>query len=275
MPQIIAEFNIKKGLYTTLLVSIWELGEGFGPFLVAPLSESYGRLPVYHIGNILFILSLVASALSINISMLVAFRFLTGFVVTALTLSPSIVGDLFVEEERGLAMALATVMPVLGPVSAPIVGAFVAEAKGWRWTIWIVVIVVGAVTCLSMIFFRETYQVTILERKTRQLQRETGNLRWRSKHQKTDTIIRWKSFSQSMARPLKMMVFSPIVLIISLYTALTYGLSYLVLTTLTEIMETSYGFSQGLVGLAFLGGGTFKEIPNSDQSLCQPISSCG
>ena len=31
-------------------------------------------------------------------------------------------------------------------------------------------------------------------------------------------------------------------------------------------IETSYGFSQGLVGLAFLGGGTFKEIPNSDQA---------
>ena len=255
-PQIIAEFDVKSDLYTTLLVSIWELGEGFGPFLVAPLSEYYGRLPVYHIGNILFILSLTASASSINVSMLVAFRFLTGFVVTSLTLGPSIVGDLFVQEERGLAMALATIMPVLGPVSAPIVGALVAEAKGWRWTIWTVVIAVGAVTCLSMIFFRETYQVTILQRKTRQLQRETGNLRWRSKHQKADTIIGWKSFSLSMARPIKMMIFSPIILLVSLYTALTYGLSYLVLTTLTKIMETSYGFSQGLVGLAFLGGGT-------------------
>lgn len=207
--------------------------------------------------------------------MLVAFCFPIGFVLIALTLSPSIAGDLFVEEERSLVMALATVRPVLGPVGAPIVGVLVAEAKGWRWTIWTVVIVVGVVTCLSMMFFQKTYQVTILERKIRQLQRETGNLRWRSKHQKADTILGWKSFSQSLPRPLKMMIFSPIILIISLYAALTYGLSYLVLTTLTNIMVTSYGFSQGLVGLAFLGGGTFQEIPSSDQSLCQPESSCG
>lgn len=44
--------------------------------------------------------------------MLVAFRFPTGFVLTALTLSPCIVGDLFVEKERSLVMALATVRPV-------------------------------------------------------------------------------------------------------------------------------------------------------------------
>lgn len=138
---------------------------------------------------VLFRLSLVTSALSIDLSMLVAFCFPIGFVLIALTLSPSIAGDLFVEEERSLVMALATVRPVLGPVGAPIVGVLVAEAKGWRWTIWTVVIVVGVVTCLSMMFFQKTYQVTILERKIRQLQRETGNLRWRSKHQKADTIL--------------------------------------------------------------------------------------
>ena len=109
--------------------------------------------------------------------MLVAFRFLTGLVVTSLTLGPSIVGDLFVQEERGLAMALATVMLPLGPVSAPIVGAFVAEAKGWRWTIWLIIIAAGPATCLSAVCLRETYQVTILERKARQLQRRTGDLR--------------------------------------------------------------------------------------------------
>lgn len=132
MPQVLAEFKVTDNLYSTLLVSIWELGEGVGPFLIAPLSEIYGRLPVYHLGNVLFLLCSVASALSTNISMLVAFRFLNGSVVTALTLGPSIVGDLFAKEERGSAMALAIVFPLVGPIAAPLVGGYTAQAKGVR-----------------------------------------------------------------------------------------------------------------------------------------------
>ena len=56
-----------------------------------------------------------------------------------------------------------------------------------------------------------------------------------------------------MKRPLKMVLFSPIVSIVSVYTALTYGLSDLVITTLTEVMEQTYHFGQGIVRLAFVG----------------------
>ena len=249
------EFGTKDVLYSTLLVSIWELGEGIGPFLVGPLSERYGRLPVYHAGNVSFLLCSIASALSTNISMLVAFRFLNGLVITSLTLGPTIIGDLFKKEERGSAMAVAIIFQVIGPVAAPIAGSFTAQAKGWRWTIWIIAISIGVLTCLSIVFFRETYQVKILQRKTLQLQKTTGNRLLRSKyHTETEGV----TFSESMKRPLKMLVFSPIVLIISSYTALTYGLSYLVITTLTEVMEKSYGFGQGIVGLSFLGLCTFQ-----------------
>ena len=113
VPQILDEFQITNNLYSTLLVSIWELGEGFGPFLIGPLSELYGRVVVYHVGNVFFALSLVASALSINIAMLVAFRFFCGFANTPSTLGPSIVGDLFPKEKRGAAMSIAISIPLL------------------------------------------------------------------------------------------------------------------------------------------------------------------
>lgn len=45
---ILKEFHTTNQLYATILVSIWELGEVVGPFLIGPLSEIYGRLPVFH-----------------------------------------------------------------------------------------------------------------------------------------------------------------------------------------------------------------------------------
>ncbi|KAF7879457.1 hypothetical protein EAF04_000653 [Stromatinia cepivora] len=250
VPRVMEEFHFTNQLYSTLLVSIWELGEVFGPFLIGPLSEIYGRMPVYHGGNILFILCPTGGALSTNMSMLIGFRFLTGFVVASVTLGPSIVGDLFRKEDRGTAMSVAIAFPLLGPFAGPVVGSYIIEAKGSRWTIWIVVIAVGAVTCFGFVVFRETYKAILLQRKTERLCKITGNESLRSKYDSPEKHTNWR---KSLVRPIKMLFFSPIVFIISFFTALVYGISYLILTTLTPILENNYGFGQGPVGLAFLG----------------------
>lgn len=246
------EFQVTNDLYSTLLVSIWELGEVFGPFLVGPLSEVYGRMPVYHAGNILFILCLIGGALSTSMSMLIAFRFLCGFVVCCVTLGPSIVGDLFRKEDRGTAMSVAIAFPLLGPFAGPVIGSYITEAKGWRWSIWIVVIAVGAVTCFGLITFRETYKVILVKRKTERLRKTTGNQSLRSKYEGPEKHVDLKN---SLLRPIKMLFLSPIVAIISFFTALVYGYSYVILTTLTPILEDNYKLGQGPVGLAFLGRG--------------------
>ncbi|TEY46284.1 hypothetical protein BOTCAL_0317g00040 [Botryotinia calthae] len=250
VPRVMDEFHVTNELYSTLLVSIWELGEVFGPFLVGPLSEVYGRMPVYHAGNILFILCLIGGALSTNMSMLIAFRFLCGLVVSSVTLGPSIVGDLFRKEDRGTAMSVAIAFPLLGPFAGPVVGTYITEAKGWRWSIWIVVIAVGAVTCFGFLTFRETYKVKLVQRKVERLRKSTGNENLRSKYASSEKHADTKD---SLLRPIQMLFFSPIVFIISFFTALVYGISYVILTTLTPILEDNYGLGQGPVGLAFLG----------------------
>lgn len=52
-----------------------------------------------------------------------------------------------------------------------------------------------------------------------------------------------------------MLFLSPIVFLLSLYTAVIYGYLYLLFTTMTDVFETQYNFSQGSVGLAYLGVG--------------------
>lgn len=151
-------------------------------------------------------------------------------------------------------MATAIALPLIGPFIAPILGSVIADSLGWRWTIWIVVIAVGAITCLSLAVFRETYPTKILEQKAERLRKETGNLYLHSKHQNRANI----SFTKSMTRPMRILFLSPIVFVISFYTALTYGLSYLILTTLTLVMEENYGFNEGNVGYLFVGRGTTR-----------------
>ncbi|KAJ5541009.1 bicyclomycin resistance protein [Penicillium frequentans] len=250
VPLILSEFNVSGSLYQPLIVSIWELGEGVGSFLVGPLSERYGRKIVYHIGNAIFILCSVASALSVNVSMLVAFRFINGMAVTVLTLSPSIIGDLFLREERGRAMAVAISVPLIGPCVAPIVGGYVASALGWRWTIWLIAIAVGCVSLFSLLVFKETYQPKIQGKQSQGSQNsDAQEIVHNGPPQETKL--------QSFLRPVRLLFSSPVVLVTSLFTSLVYGFSYLILTTLAEIMQETYGFSSGSAGLTFLGRGLY------------------
>ena len=102
-------------------------------------------------------------------------------------------------------------------------------------------------------FLRETYSVTLLEKKTIRLRKQTGNRALRSK---MDNGLSPKAlFKLSIVRPLKLLFCSPVVFSLCLFAAVVYGYMYLFFTTITEVFEQKYGFSQGTAGLAYLGIG--------------------
>ncbi|PWY81883.1 bicyclomycin resistance protein [Aspergillus heteromorphus CBS 117.55] len=252
-PQILQEFHSHSTLDQTLLVTIWELGEGIGPFFIAPLSERFGRLPVFHIGNLLALCCLVACALSVNIPMLIAFRFLTGCFLSILTLGPAIIGDLFEMEQTGLTMALVMGTPMIADFISPVAGAYIAQDLGWRWSIWLAVIVLGFFSVFLLAVLRETYAVVILMRKAERLQKESADddKTYRSKHQaRVDT----STLFESVIKPMQTLVQSPILILTTSYMAVQYALVSLIFATLTETMESTYPavFTRGSIGLTFL-----------------------
>ncbi|KAI0179383.1 MFS multidrug transporter [Hypoxylon sp. FL1284] len=252
-PQILDEFNQENTLYITLIVSIWELGEIIGPLIVAPLCELYGRFYIYHIGTILFIVFSTACTLSTNIQMLVAFRFLNGIAVVSTVLNPSLVGDLFRVEERGSAMAMVGLSPMLGPVVGPIIGGYLGVAMGWRWCFWLITILCGFIEICFLVLLRETYPVQILKMKAKRLRKETNNPNLRTKYETEHTAA--QLFKNACVRPLVLLFTSPILFLMSLYVGVVYGYLYLVMTTITSVFESVYQFSSSVVGLSFLGLG--------------------
>ena len=251
--QILHHFHTDGKFYVTFLVSIWELGEAVGQLFVGPAAELFGRMPVFLAGNVLFLICSVASALAVNVHMLTAFRFLNGTANTTLTLGPSIIGDMFIPEQRGRAIAISIAIPLLGPFVAPIVGSYVSARLGWRWTIWIVAIAMAAVTALSIPFFKETYRVRILQRKTEKLQRQSTSINYQSKYKSDRTQS--SAALASLFRPVKMLFTSPQLFLVAIYSGYTYGISYLMLTTLASVMQGVYGFSNATVGNAFIARG--------------------
>ena len=56
-------------------------------------------------------------------------------------------------------------MQLLGPV----IGGFLAAGKGWRWTLWLLVILGGAVEAATLIVMCEKSPYIVLERKAARL----------------------------------------------------------------------------------------------------------
>jgi len=97
------------------------LGFAVGPLVVAPLSEVYGRLWVYHVCNVCFLAFLVGCATSRNIGTFLACRFLSGCSGAApVAIGGGTIADLLPPEERGKGMAIYGTGLLLGPVRVDI-----------------------------------------------------------------------------------------------------------------------------------------------------------
>lgn len=71
VPQVQEEFNSSDQTLATFVVSVFLLGYVAGPLVLVPLADIYGRVAVYHAGNVGFIIFNVACAVSTNMNMLI------------------------------------------------------------------------------------------------------------------------------------------------------------------------------------------------------------
>ncbi|KAI1097198.1 MFS general substrate transporter [Jackrogersella minutella] len=236
---------------SVLLVTIWELGEAAGPLLIAPLSEVFGRYPVMNTANALFIAATILAALSQSTTVLIVARTLTGLSVASNVLNPAIVGDMFISEQRGSAMSLIQLAPLIGGAVGPAISGAIAETLGWRKAMWMSVILATACEIVFITCFRETYKVTILRRRAGKLRRETGNASLRTVFD-TDNESKSKKVWVAMMRPFTVLAGSGVLQALSIFGSIVFTYFYIMATTLPDILETMYGLSPAASGSAFV-----------------------
>lgn len=246
-----------------IFVTIWELGEAAGPLFIAPLSELYGRWPLFNVCNLLLIGGIVMTALSEGIEMLIFARFLTGCAVATNVLNPAVVGDIWPSKSRGSAMSAVMLAPLLGGAIGPAVAGALAKETGWREVMWLACGLASVCEVVYLIFFRETYKVAILQRRAARLRKETGNplLRTEFDHEgksKTGAVL------SSMIRPVIVFSGSFVLQIFSLWGALIFSFFYIMSTTLPDFLADVYGFDEAQRGVAFLS------FSKSWQLFCAP-----
>lgn len=252
--QIGDEFSGTSEMLITFTVSIYIIGFGIGPLILAPLSEIYGRNLIYNVGNVLFTLFTALCGVSPNATALLIFRLLAGvFGGAPLTNGGGTISDLVPVNERGLIMSIFSLSMLIAPVVGPIAGGFLSQAANWRWIFWLLTILSGFTTIVCFVFLRETYGPVLLERKAARMRKETGNPHIQSANK--SPLPLGQLFRQVITRPVEFLYKSPVSIVMALYMGLVYGIIYLLFTSFTQVFEDTYGFSQGVAGLCYVGLG--------------------
>jgi MFS transporter, DHA1 family, multidrug resistance protein len=119
-------------------------GFAFGPILWAPLSELKGRRLPLLISSFGLMVFNFAVATAENLQTALICRFFGGFFGAApLAVVAAVFSDMFNNKSRGVAVTIFALTVFTGPLMAPFIGGFITTSYlGWRWTMYLVGILV-------------------------------------------------------------------------------------------------------------------------------------
>ncbi|KAE9966666.1 hypothetical protein BLS_006876 [Venturia inaequalis] len=145
------EFDVSSTI-ANLSVALYMLSMSIFPLWWSSFSETLGRRTIYVVSFVLFVLWGILSAVSTNIAMFIVMRVLSGGAAASVqAVGAGTIADIWEPKERGKAMGIFYLGPLMGPFLAPIIGGALAQGLGWRSTQWFLVIY-GGVLIIFLIF---------------------------------------------------------------------------------------------------------------------------
>jgi MFS family permease len=79
LDNIGSDLHIPNGVQLQLVLSIFVLAYSFGPFVLSPSSEIWGRVRIIQVGNLVFIIFNTLCGFATTQAQLTAFRLIAGF----------------------------------------------------------------------------------------------------------------------------------------------------------------------------------------------------
>ncbi|KAL0468042.1 major facilitator superfamily domain-containing protein [Neurospora intermedia] len=251
---IATEYGLDPAL-EALSTAMYLFGMGSGALFAGPLSETFGRSPVYLTSTFCYIFFVLGSALRPIFGGHVVCRYFVGFFASGtLGSNGSSVQDQFSFVGRTFAFPIIAWANVAAPVIAPIAGGFIIADPylGWHWTEWVTLVISGTAFLVSFLFLPETYLPKLLDWKAEHLRRLTNDQRYVSAHAQN---LRQKSFAQRLrarlSLPLKFIHTESVITVLGIYLILLYTLLFTFLSGFDQIFRQAHDLDEGQTGACF------------------------
>lgn len=232
IPAMQEQFHVTSEPVVTLGVTTYLLGLAVGSLFLAPISETYGRKPVYVIAMFFFTVLVIPCARASSMAEIIIVRFFGALAGSAMIANaPGTIGDLISDDYRATAFSIWSIGPMNGPVFGPVIGGFVTQYAGWRWANWVVLIAGGA-AFVMMAVVRETYSPALLQAKAKKLRKEEDDERYWCRYDQRLPFV--KLMAVNLSRPFSMAIREPICIFWNVYIAIIYGKPVKVILTLSH-----------------------------------------
>ncbi|TVY81245.1 Efflux pump radE [Lachnellula suecica] len=246
-------FSIDFGVSLTqasYITSVQILILGISPIFWKPISNRFGRRPIWLISTFLSMVCNIGCAESNSYPAQIVTRILVAFFISpAIAISSAVVTETFFARERAQKMGIWTLMVTLGPPSGPFIMGFVAyHTNGWQWIYWILAMVNGAQFILYFFFSPETLYV-----RNSTGPKNTSLSPFRRQYLNFGKLgpypITWRDFWT----PITLFAY-PNILLPTIAYSLIFGFSSVLLTVeIPQLFTPKFGFNAQQIGLQFLG----------------------
>lgn len=142
------ELNSQSTQQTYLIVSLFFAGMAIGQLFFGPFADARGRRLTILVGLIIFLLGTLVCYLSTSMEMMLAGRVIQAFGVSGPRIaSMALIRDLYVGDKMARVMSFITVIFILMPMVAPLIGQIVMNTAGWRhiFTVFAIVCVISGI----------------------------------------------------------------------------------------------------------------------------------
>ncbi|EEP77935.1 conserved hypothetical protein [Uncinocarpus reesii 1704] len=159
-----------SGVVYNIGITVFTLGFGIAPMVLAPFSEINGRRPMFIYSGILFTVCHIGCGVTRSFAGMILARFFLGVGgSTFSTIVGGIISDIYHAKDRNAPMALFATAALFGTGLGPLFSGAIVKHTSWRWVYYSQAIVAGVVTAAVVLFFKETRGNVLLSRKARAL----------------------------------------------------------------------------------------------------------
>ncbi|KAF7197973.1 Cercosporin MFS transporter CTB4, partial [Pseudocercospora fuligena] len=221
------EFHVKVETMVFGGTSLFMIGFALGPIIFGPLSERYGRKQPLMAGYIAFAGWQLAAFNAQSLTSIFVCRFMQGvFGAAPSAILSGTLADIWTPKQRGFAMPCTGTFLMVGPILGPMIGSMIVKSPlGWRWIFSVTAIFTLAIAVLTYPILTETYSPVLLARRAGRLRHMTRNWALRAKSEEQETTLK-DTLDRFFSRPAKMLVLEPILLLMSTYISVVFGLMY-------------------------------------------------
>nr|POE52002.1 putative transporter spbpb2b2.16c [Quercus suber] len=146
---------------------------GIGPLFLAPMSETFGRRPIFLICLALFGLVQIPTALAPNLATFLTMRTFAGFFGSVgVANGGGSIADMFQTHDRAPVLGVYLTAPLLAPTIGPVIASLLLSRVGWAWVFWFLAIAAGLLTVFCYLSCYETNAAIILQQRKKRLEEE-------------------------------------------------------------------------------------------------------